>query len=265
MALANPALVDAYRRELARVLIAWYDAKTADPKATHAERYALLDQVMTIIPDSPELLFRLVTFVRQTGPEAEKAKRKFRELTAAGAPSATAHLVLGIDAWQQDKPAEARYHWEMAFKLSPGSPQVANNLAWILAHYPPIDLPRAESLIDAALKQAPQDPRLHGTRGHILAKLGRPKEALPELELAKAAYPNDAKLFQALTDCCTQLGLPKMAAEYKQIADSLAAKKPGLAQPVPGSDAKPAPPDGKAVPPSELPGPPAPGDPKPGG
>jgi predicted Zn-dependent protease len=254
----TPALGDAYRKELARVLIAWYDAKAADPKATHAERYALLDQVMAIIPDSPELLFRLVTFVRQTGPEGVKAKQKFRELTASGAPSATAYLVLGIDAWQQDKQAEARYNWEMAFKLSPGSPQVANNLAWVLAHYPPIDLPRAESLIDAALKQAPQDARLHGTRGHILAKLGRHKEALPELELAKAAYPNDQKLFQALADSCTQLGLTNMAADYKQIADSLAAKKPGIAQPVPGPDTKPAA-DGKAGPPSELPGPPAPG------
>jgi predicted Zn-dependent protease len=262
----DPAMVNAYRRELARVMLAWYDTKTADPRATHAERYALLDQVMAVAPDSPELLQRLVTFVRQSGPEAEQAKKKFAELTAAGAPSATAHLVLGIDAWQHDKPDEARFHWEMAFKLSPGSPQVANNLAWILAHYPPVDLARAEDLIDAALKQLPQDPRMHGTRGHILLKQGRYKEALPSLELSKAVYTNDPKLFQALAECCGKLGMDRMAADYTARAEALTAKAPPAAPALPGAAPKPAAPDAKGVPASELVGPPAPpAGPKPGG
>jgi tetratricopeptide (TPR) repeat protein len=263
IALANekPELLTAYRVELARVLVAWYDAKTADPKSAPAERFALLEQVMAIFPDSPDLLQRLVTFIRQTGPEGEKVRQKFRDLTAEGKPSAVAHLVLGTDAWQRDKPAEARYHWEKALQLSPGTPQVANNLAWVLAHYPPVDVDRALSLIDAALKQVPGDPRLHGTRGHILAKLDRHKEALEELEIAKVAYPNDAKLFRQLAESCAKLSLDKMAADYKQRAEALAVKAPAPNPPTAGPDTKPSAPD--SPPASEPKGSPAPADPKP--
>jgi Flp pilus assembly protein TadD len=254
----TPDLANAYRVELVHVLITWYDAKTADPKATPAERFALLEQVMAIFPDSLELLQRLVAFVRQTGPEGEKAKKKFRDLTAEGHPSAVAHLVLGTDAWQRDKPEEARYHWEMAYKLSPGGPMVANNLAWVLAFYPPVDLDRALSLIDSAIKQAPQDPRLHGTRGHILGKLGRHKEALDELEIAKVAYPNDVRLFQQLAESSAKLGLDKMAADYKQRADALAAKRPPAHPPAATTDPKAPEPKAPAAPDKKEPPAPTP-------
>ena len=46
-------------------------------------------------------------------------------------------------------------------------------------------------MIEAVLEKAPNEPRFHSTRGHILVKLERYKEALPDLEEAKRVYTND--------------------------------------------------------------------------
>jgi Flp pilus assembly protein TadD len=216
----NTPLATQYALTMVRVLLAWYDARTADPKATPEERFALLEQVMFINPDDPTLLQKLVVFTRLTGSEGEKAKEAFRKLTEGPNPSATAHLILGTDCWQNGDEPGARHHWEKAFELSQGAPLVANNLAWVLSHVPPIDLPRALGMIDAALEKV-NDRRFHGTRGHILAKLDRHKEAVAALELAMAAYPNDPKLFEQLSESCEKIGLKTDAARYKKRVEEI--------------------------------------------
>jgi tetratricopeptide (TPR) repeat protein len=234
----NTPLAERYVLTLIRVLIAWYDARTADAKSTPEERFGLLEQVMFLNPNDPKLLERLILFTHLTGAEAEKAKAAFRKLTDAGAPSATAHLMLGTDAWQQGDEKSARHHWEKAFEYSQGAPLVANNLAWMLAHTPPVDLNRALAMIEAALEKA-NDVRFHGTRGHILAKLDRHKEAVAELELAIVAYPEDVKLFEQLAESCAQIGRTTDAEHYKKHAEDLRKAKP-KAKPTAGPTATPA-------------------------
>ncbi|MFO0811414.1 MAG: hypothetical protein U0746_22520 [Gemmataceae bacterium] len=221
-ALANsPELVREYMRAMIKVLTIEYDAKANDPKVSPADRYALLERAMNIDPDNSDLLQRLLQFTKSTGPEGEKSRKAFKNLIAEAKPSAMAHLFLGIDAWQSDNPAEARYHWQKAYDLSAGAPLIANNLAWVMAHVEPIDLPRALSMVDSAIQKAPKDPRMHGTRGHILAKMGRNEEALKDLDEAKKAYPNDPNLFKVLSETCEKLGYKQQAAEYKSRYEQL--------------------------------------------
>ena len=56
------------------------------------------------------------------------------------APSAVGHIVLGTTAWQDNDTETARHEWDLGFQLGGDSfPMVANNLAWLLAFYKPVD------------------------------------------------------------------------------------------------------------------------------
>ena len=100
-------------------------------------------------------------------------------------------------------------------------------------------------MIDAAIQELanqklPPDPRFHGTRGHILAKLGRHEQALPELEKSIPAYQNDEKLFRQLAETCDKLNMPKMSADYRRRADDIKNKiKVPTPRVLPGPDGKP--------------------------
>jgi tetratricopeptide (TPR) repeat protein len=228
----KPDMVRAYARKLVELLMQWVDAKEKDPNSTVAERFQMLEQAVRLDPDNPEIFNRLLKLCRDKSPEAQKVRYQLHRMASDGKESFLAHLFLGIDAWQQDKPTEARHHWEKAFKLSDGAPIVANNLAWLLAFSPPVDLPRALDLINQAIKAAPDEPRFRGTRGHILLKLGRHKEALEDLEKSIKAYPKDVKLFRALSEACTKLDLPIKAEQYKKRADELEAEEKAKVNPV---------------------------------
>lgn len=223
----KPEMIESYRKKMVQAHLALYDAKVNDDSAEAAnERFEQLDQAMNLDPDNAEVFTRLVKLMRDPGPVAEKARARLRATVASGKESAMVYLFLGIDAHQSEKPAEARTYWEKALKLSPGAPLIANNLAWALAFYEPVDLPRALELVDACVKHSPDEARYRGTRGHVLAKMKRYQEALPDLQAAIKTYPNDANLFRALAETAEQLGLTVLAAEYKKRADELKETKP---------------------------------------
>ncbi len=114
----------------------------------------------------------------------------------------------------------ARTHLEEADRLGPGTPLVANNLAWVLARAEPPDLARALSLADLAVERQPDARRFHGTRGDVLARLGRWRDALPELEAGLADAPDDPDLHRALAVAYENLGDLAMAARHRKIAEA---------------------------------------------
>src|SRR5947209_20421318 len=119
-----------------------------------------------------------------------------------------------------------------------GTPLVANNLAWVLANYQPVDLNQALALSDAVIAQDDRDAApaqddhdaaiaraarhltFRGTRGHILAKLGRHKEALPDLEasldLQKLGRPVELQTYRQLAETCAALDMKADAERYKR-------------------------------------------------
>lgn len=252
----------AFRAELYRVYLLWYDSRSEDPKFTAEQRVALLESALQLQPQDPEVLQRLLTFTRKTGGSSAKAQEMLRQLIDGGKESAVVHLILGIDAWQNNSQADARHHWEKALKLYKDNPQaargigmVSNNLAWALAHFPPVDLDRALALIDAAIAQD-NDPRYRGTRGHILAKMGRHKEAVADLEIAKAAHPNDPRLFEQLSESCEKIGLKLESEHYKKVAEEIRKKAAAAAEKASGPPSgQPAPPATENKPPSTNPSP----------
>lgn len=207
-----------YRMALGRVTAAWFDALAADPRADLGARLGLLEAGLKTDPFNGELLQRLLAVRKLKGTEAARARDVLETVLAQGQVPATVHLMLGIEAWQEERPEEARRHWELAYQSDPLMPVLANNLAWLLAHQPPVDLPRALQMIDSVLARYPNDPQYRGTRGHILAKLGRWPDAVPDLEASLKAFPNNADLHEQLALAYDQLGLKSVADKHRQLA-----------------------------------------------
>jgi tetratricopeptide (TPR) repeat protein len=209
-----------FQQALAQLYVAWSDALTDDPtRKKLGDRLALIDQGLRCDPNNLDLLARLQLIARLQGSEAEKARSALQDLLAHGQESAALHLTLGIDASERGQVDEAALHFERAFQLSPETPLVANNLAWSLSTRAPIDLPRALRLADSAIRQTPALPQVHGTRGHILFKMERWKDALPELLLAARGDPRNAEAHDLLASIYTHLNDPTMAKKHRELAD----------------------------------------------
>ncbi len=208
-----------YRATLASLYAVWAGTLKDDPKAEPGSRIALLEHGLRWDPTSKDLLGQFTRMLQTGGAEAERARAMLRNLLAKGEDRAGVHFVLGVDAWLRARLDEARLHFEQADRLAPGSPDIVNNLAWALIRTEPPDLQRALALANLAVERQPDNPLFHGTRGVALARLGRWKEALPDLEAALPASPRDAELHQALADTYEHLGLAEMAAAHrKQLA-----------------------------------------------
>jgi len=280
LAQENEQLHRNYAVKASTVYVSWYLAKKDDPKISLSEKFDLLQKALEWFPNNINVFPLLISLSHQTGPEAEKARQAVVDRTMGDKPSWMAHLYLGMDAWASNNVPDARHHWERAFELSKGAPLVANNLAWVVANYPPgnEDPQRGLVMIDEAIKQLeekeePVDPRFYGTRGHILAKLGRHKEALPELEKSIPGNQNDETLFRQLADTCEKLDMNKLSEDYRRRADEIKRKMAGpVRRPLPGpdgaapdapKDAPPTGPGGDAKPPAGTPAPATPKTPTP--
>ncbi len=207
-----------FPRALARIYLAWSDAVARTDPSDLAQRLALLERGLACEHADIALLGRFSELIRTGGPEGGRARQALLDLVTRGRASGPVRYALGLDAWENGRPAEARLHWEEACRLMPETPAFVNNLAWILAQGPEADLPRALDTINPVLKRWPGDPHLRATRGEILAKLERWKEALPDLEAALTAEADNPALHRMLAETYEHLGAPAMAAEHSRRA-----------------------------------------------
>ena len=117
--------------------------------------------------------------------------------------------------------------------MSPQMPVLANNLAWVTAFGPAPNLEKALATIEPVVRNWPDDPRFRGTRGQILASLGRWKDALPDLQAALNSYGDRPDLNRALAEAYDHLDAPGIAAEHRLRAEA-AEKKARTPGAVPG-------------------------------
>lgn len=206
------------REALTRVYVAMADQYTSDNPQDLAERLGLLTKALDYTPNHPDTLNRLATFVQYTGPEADTARAMLKDLLANGEIPATVHLVLGSAAAADGRWNEARLHLEQAYRADKRLPAVLNNLAWALTNADPPELDRALSLADAAVELAPTHPEIRATRGQIQARLERWHDAISDLELALADFPDRATLHKVLADAYAALGDDEMAERHRVLA-----------------------------------------------
>lgn len=222
LALAN---IREYHQLLASSYLMDATEQAKNGKIDPGARLTLLEKALKHDPTNPNLVEQISEMLKGGGLEADRFRGQLRALLAEGQALTTVHLLLGYDAWEHDRPEEARVHWELAFEANPKSSIVANNLAWALATGPNLDLPRALKLVDLALDFHPAEPSLLSTRGRILARLERWKEAISSLEAALPAMPENRDLHADLAATYTALNMSDLAEHHRRLAVAMSPPK----------------------------------------
>jgi tetratricopeptide (TPR) repeat protein len=209
-----------YRESLIQLLVAWYELISTDDSE---RRVAVVQQALALDADDPAVL-RCVAGLAATKAEGREEVQRLIEdiLTDDSSPAAAAaHFVAGTFASNAGDLEKARLHLEQAHQAMPDQASVANNLAWVLAHSDPVDLDHALELADAAIAASTERPEFHGTRGRILFKLGKWKEATNELEYSLRAVKGDPQLHRLLAQTYEELGDAELADEHRRKAATL--------------------------------------------
>jgi tetratricopeptide (TPR) repeat protein len=150
--------------------------------------------------------------------EPGRARAALENLLLKGEVPGVVYFALGLDAWEQGNFTDSRRYLEQAYQQAPEMAVVGNNLAWVLATVEPRDLSRAFQLIDSVVKRHPDNPVFRGTRGHVLTKLKRWKEALPDLVASLKAFSDNPETHAALAETYEQLGFAELAQNHRRLA-----------------------------------------------
>jgi tetratricopeptide (TPR) repeat protein len=214
-----------FQRALAATYLAWLGAGTTQDKPNPARQLELLERVIEHDADNERALAMLADLATRKGEAADRAMPLLKRVLARGAAPAVVHLILGTRALDQGNLDQGLMHLEQARQRNARIPEVLNNLAWGLAQKEDPDLERALQLAEAAQRMSP-NPEICDTVGTILAKLGRPREALTQLEKALRALPPRADIHRTLGDLYEQLGDADLAGEHRRLARQLEASPP---------------------------------------
>ena len=183
---------------------------------------------LSINPAEPSLLERLVKLANLSEIPLEspddsgiraKAQIRLNEMLAQGVAPSLLHLLLGVEYHKARRQDMARLHFELSHRADPLSMDIANNLAWYMAHTTPRDPEKALILINAALLRLPEKANYLETRGQILALLGRHTEAITDLEKATRLMGSTRAIHTTLADCYTRLGETELAKRHQSLAN----------------------------------------------
>ncbi len=203
-----------YPAAAAQVYADWACSRPEGKPLSVATRLSLLERGLKADPNNLALLHEFGTMFERGGDEVDRGRTILLSTLTTGKAGAGTYSLLGFDAHTHGQADRSRAYWEQAFRLDPSMALVANNLAWVLAHEASPDLPRALELAERALSREPNNPRFRGTRGYVLWQLRRWSEALADLNVELAAFPERTQTHRALADVYDHLGMPEPAAAH---------------------------------------------------
>jgi tetratricopeptide (TPR) repeat protein len=209
-----------FEQALAAVYLRWMNSNTATKKPNAAEQLEFLERILQHDAANEQALVMLDKLALGTDESAVGAAELLKKILARGAAPAVIHLVLGTRALAAGDVQAGLMHLEQAQERNAKIPEVMNNLAWGLTQKPEPDLERALQLAETAQKLS-QHPETYDTVGTILAKLGRHREAVTQLETALRVLPPRAAIHRKLGDLYEQLGDADLAAEHRRLAEEL--------------------------------------------
>lgn len=212
----------AIRMALARTYVLWADSVGEATPNHRRRKFELLAAGMQAYPDELALYDRMLKLLESGQETAETARLFLQSNIVEGRAVGMSHLILGSNAFVTSKVDEAKLHLERAFELLPNADLVANNLAWLMIHADSPQADRAWALIQPVVERHPENARFLDTRGHVLLKLGRHKEAVHDLERALAVTGNNSSTHEALSSAYAELGLSDLARMHKAAAAKLA-------------------------------------------
>ena len=207
------------RKALSRVYIVWSDSIRGDSEADAVKRLGLLEAAISAFPHEGPLFDRLMRLMERGDKATESAKEFLVQRIARGDAPRLCHLVLGTYEGKEGHYEKAIRHLEQAYELDKSSPIVANNLAWYMLQAGTIDLEKAYQLVSKLAARWPMMAAIHETRGQILARMGRWKEALREFERALPDVRGNAQTHRTLAEVYRHLNMPRLAREHARLAE----------------------------------------------
>lgn len=195
------------RQILSNLHVDWWDA-------SYPKELSLLKRALEIDPGNVAAVSRVIKSRSASGPDGAAANRLLERLVADGSKPPMVQFALGNHFWAIGRQEIARTQLEHAHHQLPGSLEIANNLAFMIAHSEPRDLRQALELVSQAIARAPRPlsvatmASLYDTRGDILRQLGNWKSAAEDLELALFCDPTNATARRGLEQCYQRIGRP---------------------------------------------------------
>lgn len=211
------------RAGTAESLVLWSrdQAAISNPTERFARQLTLLSKAVQIAPNHPLVVSDLMTVALQCADEEGNKVAELRDVLIQGVAPELAHFVRGTAAMMRDDIDEASLHLELAAKGLPTVPAVLNNLAVALAAREGADLERALRLVDAALKQIPNQAYFHETRAQILLQMGRHADAVVSFEQALPATALREQVHTGLSSAYRSLDQIELADQHQRLADKI--------------------------------------------
>ncbi|MCA9051911.1 MAG: tetratricopeptide repeat protein, partial [Planctomycetaceae bacterium] len=209
------------RVAMTRVYIHWADSVEGLSEDDQRRRFGLLAEAMKYNPNETALFDRLMKILNEGGGASEDTKQFLLKSIAEKRAVGISHLILGTAAWTGGDKAEAGVHLERAFAELPDALAVANNFSWFLVNKAQSEPERALELISPMAERFPENHFVRDTRGHILLKLGRWKDAVDDLEFAVRGLPDNRQTHLSLASAYRNLGLTDLADAYQQAAERI--------------------------------------------
>ena len=209
-----------FQQALAATYFRWLDAITVQDQPQPARQLEFLERVIQYDPSNRRALSMLADLALREEEAGDQATAILKRVPDSATAPVIVEFVLGTQALDQGNVEQGLKHLEQAQQGNARIPEVLNNLAWGLAHKDEPELERALQLAQAA-QQLSKHPETYDTIGTILAKLGRPREAVAQLETALRVLPPRADLHRKLGDLYEQLGDADLASEHRRLAERL--------------------------------------------
>ena len=223
------AKTDADRQMLSQALgdaiVAWVKFIEESPTDTVQERLRILKMLQAALryaPNNPRVIMLVADQVLGSLQDDDEELVDIRNALINGSSVGIAHFIKGTSALLKEDMEQAELHLELAAELMPRSGAILNNLAVALAMREDADYERALKISNAAIEHVPAPtPHFYETRGQILFRMGRFREAIPDLERTLSEESLAKKAHQMLADCYEQVNDPELAKTHLKAAEAL--------------------------------------------
>jgi tetratricopeptide (TPR) repeat protein len=210
-------------------IVAYVNYIEQSPTDTVSERLRvlrMLEAAVQIAPNNPRVVTMVADHVLGNMNAEDRQLAAVREALIKGSPAGIAHFIKGTAALMNEDHDLAELHLEKAAEQLPRSAAILNNLAVALAMRPEPDYERALKVSNQAITQVLNPtPHFYETRGQILYRMERFREAISDLERALAAPSLAADAHALLATCYEQVGDTELAEGHREQAAELKAKQ----------------------------------------
>ncbi|MCC9601596.1 hypothetical protein LOC67_13645 [Stieleria sp. JC731] len=206
---------------LGDAIVAYVNFIEQSPTDTVSERLRvmkMLELAIQIAPNNPRVVTMLADHVLANLDETNEEIISVRNGLVKGSPLWISHFIKGTAALMKDDQKNAELHLGLAADLSEDrkSAAVLNNLAVALAMREEPDLERAYTVSDEAIKLAGSaSPHFYETRGQILYRLERFRDAITDLERALPAPSLKLNAHRMLAKCYDEVGDSELAQQHR--------------------------------------------------